>query len=61
MAIESAAARLNISSQEMYSRLKAQGLIHNFLIPCYDELHTQSLDWLTDTTIETLKNWEQAR
>ena len=61
MAIESAAARLNISSSEMYRRLNAQGLVHNFLLPFYDELHSQSLEWLTDTTIEALKNWEEAK
>lgn len=61
MAIESAAAQLNISGSEMYRRLNAQGLVHNFLLPFYDELHSQSLEWLTDTTIEALKNWEEAK
>lgn len=61
MAIESAAARLNISNSEMYRRLNAQGLVHNLLLPFYDELHSQSLEWLTDTTIEALKNWEEAK
>lgn len=61
MAIESAAAQLNISGSEMYQRLKAQGLVGNFLLPFYDELHSQSLEWLTNTTIKTLKNWEEAK
>lgn len=61
MAIESSAARLGVTGAEMYRRLNSQGLITGFLLPYYEELHTQSLEWLTDTTIETLKNWEAAK
>lgn len=52
---------MNISPKEMYKRLKKQGLVHNFLLPFYEELHTQSSDWVADTTVETLKNWEAAQ
>lgn len=58
MAIEGGAQKLHISGQDMYSRLHKQGLIHNYLIPYYEELHTQSKEWLVDTTVEALKNWE---
>lgn len=58
MAIESGAARLNISSTEMYQRLKKQGLIHNYLLRYYEELHSQSQEWLANTIVETLQNWE---
>lgn len=61
MAIEKGARLLNVSPKTMYMRLKKQGLVHNFLLPYYDELHTQSSDWLAETTVETLKNWEEAR
>jgi len=33
-------------------------LIHSRLIGRYDDLHTQSLVWVTDDIVETLKNWE---
>lgn len=59
MAIEASAQKQNISGQEMYLRLKAQDLIHNRLFQHYELLHTQSLDWVVDDTIETLTNWEQ--
>ena len=42
----------------MYSRLKKQDLISKRLFRHYDLLHTQSLDWVADDTIATLKNWE---
>lgn len=61
MAIEKGARRLNVSPRDMYTRLKKQGLVHNFLLPYYEELHTQSSDWVAQTTIETLQNWEAAQ
>ena len=58
MAIESAALKMHVSGREMHDRLKAQGLIHNRLLARYDDLHTQSLDWVAADTVETLRNWE---
>ncbi|MBJ2197632.1 DUF3791 domain-containing protein [uncultured Duncaniella sp.] len=48
MAIESGARKLGISGKEMHDRLSKQDLIHNRLIKRYEELHTQSLDWVAD-------------
>ena len=42
IAIEKGAKLMKVPPQNMYMRLKKQGLIHNFLLPYYDELHTQS-------------------
>lgn len=61
IAIEKGAKLMKVPPQNMYMRLKKQGLIHNFLLPYYDELHTQSAEWLAETTVETLKNWEEAQ
>ena len=58
MAIESGARKLGISGQVMHDRLKAQDLIHNRLIAMYDDLHTQSLDWVAEDTVTALRNWE---
>lgn len=60
IAIEKGAKLMKVPPQNMYMLLKKQGLIHNFLLPYYDELHTQSAEWLAETTVETLKNWEEA-
>lgn len=59
MAIESGARKLCISGKEMHDRLQKQGLIHRRLIRKYEDLHTQSLDWVTDDICETLLNWEK--
>ena len=58
MAIESGARKLGISGKEMHDRLLKQGLIHRRLIKRYEDLHTQSLDWVADDISETLLNWE---
>ena len=59
MAIEASAKKQRISGRRMHERLKAQGLIHDRLFRHYELLHTQSLDWVVDDTIETLNNWEK--
>lgn len=58
MAIESGARKLGISGKEMHDRLQKQDLIHRRLIKRYEDLHTQSLDWVADDICETLLNWE---
>lgn len=61
MAIEGSAKKLNISGEEMFKRLNKQDIIHSRLIKHYELLHTQSLDWVVDDTIETLNNWEKEK
>lgn len=58
MAIESGAAKLNISGREMEQRLQKQDLIRRRLIGHYELLHTQSLEYVADDIAETLINWE---
>ena len=58
MAIESAARKMRVSGRVMHDRLKAQNLIHDRLLARYGDLHTQSLEWVADDTVTTLKNWE---
>ena len=58
MAIESGAKQLGISGKDMHDRLLKQGLIHNRLFKRYEELHTQSLQWVAEDISETLLNWE---
>ena len=59
MAIEARAKKANISGKEMYERLKHQNLIHQRLFRYYDQLHTQSLQWVVYDTLEALENWEK--
>ena len=59
MAIEASAKKVHISGKEMHDRLQAQDLIRKRLFKHYEQLHTQSLDWVVDDTLETLSNWEK--
>ena len=61
MAIEGSAKKLNVSGDVMFNRLKKQDIIHSRLLKHYELLHTQSLNWVIDDTIETLENWENER
>lgn len=58
MAIESAAKKMGIPGKAMFDRLQKQGLVHELIFKHYEELHTQSLDWVADDICETLLNWE---
>lgn len=57
-AIERGARSLGIDGRMMHDRLKAQGLISNYLLAGYEPLHTQSFEYVTDSTVEALLNWE---
>lgn len=61
MAIEGSAKRLNVPGDVMFNRLKELDIIHSRLLKHYELLHTQSLGWVVDDTIETLENWEKER
>lgn len=47
-----------VETLDGYRRMDAAGLIHDYLIPCYDTLHTESRDNVTADVIETLQFWE---
>lgn len=57
-AIERGAKILGIDGRTMYDRLKRQNLIHDYLIAEYEPLHTQSFEYVADSTVEALQNWE---
>ena len=56
--VESAARAENVSSSEMYKRMKRVGLIEGFIIKCYEGLHTQSRQHVTEDVLGTLAIWE---
>lgn len=56
--IESAARARNISTTEMYQRMKRVGLIDGFILKCYDGLHTHSREHVTEDVLGALDIWE---
>ena len=59
--VESAARAENISSSEMYLRMKRVGLIEDFILKCYDGLHTQSRQHVTEAVLGALLIWENKK
>ena len=56
--IESAARERNVSTTEMYNRMKRIGLIDGFILKCYEGLHTQSRQHVTEAVLGALDIWE---
>ena len=56
--VESAAKAENMPSSEMYRRMKRVGLIDGFIIACYEGLHTQSRQHVTEDVLGALAIWE---
>jgi hypothetical protein len=59
--IESAAIATGMKPSDMFRRMKKVGLIHDYLIACYDTLHTESRENVTADVVETLEYWEKKK
>ncbi len=57
--VEAAARRMQIPAVEMYRRMKDVDLFHTFIYPCYDTLHTQSREIVTEDVLEALRVREE--
>ena len=57
--VEGAARHLQLSSADMYRRMKRVELFRDFIYPCYGTLHTQSRETVTEDVIEALRVREQ--
>ncbi|MBR1932966.1 MAG: DUF3791 domain-containing protein [Prevotella sp.] len=56
--VEAAARKRNVSTWEMYERMKHVGLMENFILKCYEGLHTQSREHVTEYVLGALDIWE---
>ncbi len=52
--IENLALKLHKSPEKMYSILKTNGVINDYIVPEYEVLHTQSKDYIIDELIQVL-------
>ena len=59
--IDSASRERNISTNEMYKRMKQVGLIDGFILKCYEGLHTQSRQHVTEDVLGALDIWENKK
>ena len=53
--IENVAQKLGKTGSELYNILNTSGLLHSYIIPSYDALHTQSKQYIVDEIISVLR------
>lgn len=54
--VESLAEKLNIDSQKIYKILRVDtDILDNYIIPCYEPLHSQSKSYIVNDLIEIMK------
>lgn len=47
--------RLNISASRVYKMLRSSGVLNDYIVPCYDVLHTFGKEYIMDDLIAMLK------
>ena len=56
--IENLAIRLKKPAENVYLALTGKdNILENYIISCYDFLHTQSKDYIIDDILETMENY----
>lgn len=53
--IENVAQSLGKSGSELFQILNSSGLLHNYIIPSYEALHTQSKQYIVDEIVSVLR------
>lgn len=53
--VEAAARRLQMPTRNMYLRMKKVELFRDLIYPCYETLHTQSREIVTEDILHALK------
>ena len=54
--IENLAARLHIDAPELYVLLTEKSdILYDYIIPCYDSLHTQDKEYILDDIVDVMK------
>ena len=59
--IESVAEQLGCKASEVFRRMERVGLIHDYIVPYNDTIHTESRENVTVEIIETLEFWEKKK
>ena len=54
--VESLAERLNIDAEKIYKLLRVDSnILYDYIVPCYEALHSQSKTYIVDDLIEVMK------
>lgn len=47
--------RLGLSARDVYQRLKSSGILMDYIVPCYDVLHTFGKEYLMKDLTDYMK------
>lgn len=53
--VGSLADALHMSASQVYSALRLSGVLNDYIVPCYDVLHTFGKDYLVEELTEVLR------
>ncbi len=53
--VANVADRLKMNARDVYHKLRQSGIINDYIIPCYDVLHTFSKQYITDDLVSLMK------
>lgn len=54
--IENVAQRLQVNAEQVYAALtKKSDILHSYIVPEYDILHTQSKDYIVDDILQVMQ------
>ena len=53
--IGSLADHLNLSARDVYRKLQGAGIISDYIVPCYDVLHSFSKEYIVEDLVAYMK------
>ena len=59
--IETTAKATGMTSDAMYRRMVRIGLIKDYILPCYNVLHSESRQNITEDILKTIEIWEKKK
>lgn len=59
--VEAAAKATGMTPEAMYLRMDRIGLISDYIIPCYEQLHSESRKNITEDILKTISIWEEKK
>lgn len=59
--IETTAKATGMTPEAMYQRMLRIGLISDYILPCYNVLHAESRQNITEDLLTTIEIWEKKK
>lgn len=53
--VDSVADALKMSAKDVYHRMSKGGIISDYIVPCYDVLHTFSREYIVEDLVDLMK------